>query len=262
MGQPPNDLDAMLRPLQDHEGVTELGPDQERRAARGAERMPLVHRTGAPEHANRWRTILAERCLATMEPAADNAVQQHIGPASYFFLGHPSYPKGAVAFIFANETAGTFVFTPFDTGALNEPLLHPSDDRPWEIADRLGFIDEHTGDGADVQAFTRAYLMEHFADPMDYMRRPQRSLPDVPPYHGLQSDSDDRRAWTIEMRSEAPVDLDANEPPLDGIVVAGRELLADMPSDLLPLVRSIGDEEDVTAGMARTIMETWVEPET
>lgn len=92
-------------------------------------------------------------------------------------------------------------------------------------------------------AFSAEYVAAHFENATDYLIRPQRSIPDYPTYHGLESTSGDRRAWSIEVRLHEDLPLDTEH--IEAIVVGQADLFAEFSDDLAELVVVAEDEAEV-----------------
>lgn len=177
-------------------------------AMRLAPQLPWIHRTG---HAGSpgWRAIFQRRRLAAgaMEP---DSLEREIGwdKVVFCFVAAPAYPKGGVALIVHGLDRTDTTFAPFDTGAVAQGgHLIPCDGRPWDRPDRVATLRSHIGVAENLDPFVGELIATHLRDPMDYVRRQQKSLPDFPTFHGLISPCGDRRAWTVEVQVHADVPL-------------------------------------------------------
>lgn len=205
-----------------------------------ASRFPLVHRTGSAN----IRTVLAERRLTAGEPCTEREIRCGIPSAAYFFLGCAAYPEGSVAFLahssLLNRARATF--TPFDTGSL-EKYARVRDQARWEALDKDDFLAAHLGQGCEAIIFAGDYVAAHFKSPADYVRRPQRSEPDFPTYHGLESTSGDRRAWSIEIQLHDDLPIDTAH--IAAIVVGQHDRGLDIPDELFGKVISAESDDDI-----------------
>jgi len=219
-------------------------------------KLPLVHRTGKLG-AGSWKAIVREGVLRAGD--AGTELERALGyeRAVYFFLGCAAYPAGTVAFLLdaAALPAGS-TFTPFDSGSLEKGFAVPADATrwaTWDPASQRSVFEEHLGAGSDAPAFAASYVTAHFRAPLDYVRRPQQSVPDYPPYHGLRSTSGDRRAWSIEVRIHEDVDI-SSAGALAGIVLERHQMLAHLPDHVAAEVTVAGEEEDMTGEVVRRIL--------
>ncbi|MDI7267309.1 MAG: hypothetical protein QME96_04880 [Myxococcota bacterium] len=227
-------------------------------AARLVARLPVVHRTakpakGAPDDREaRWTDIFAEQRIEAGEVKTAAERENGFHRAVYLFFGCGPFPERPVAIILPAEPFldATVTFTPFDSGALDDPpLLIPVEETaPWAAADRARFLGEHLGSGADLRAFAGPCLAAHFRDPLDYVRRPQQEQPDFPPYHGLH---DDRRSWTLEMQVHDDVDLGAASPLR--VVVRDESLFMDLKPFYFDPVRVAGGDVDRDDGVGAAV---------
>jgi hypothetical protein len=206
-----------------------------------ARAFPLVHR--APGAA--VKNIFSDGHLRAKEPCTPREVECGVERATYFFLGCAAYPEGPVAFLAFGSVLDRFVasYTPFDSGSLSE-YARPRDPlAPWDEPEKRAFLESHLGDGTDAVAFSAQYLAAHFHDGVDYVLRSQCSAPDYPTYHGLESTSGDRRAWSIEVRLHQDLPLDTEH--IEAIVVGQADLLAEVPDDLTATLIVAEDEAEV-----------------
>lgn len=236
-------LGEMLKTLT---AVVEADPTRSRRASqcrtsagRVARQMPLVRRIAGPVRGSRpvaqtWMGAIDEHALEPVGPATDIEAAIGVPPSVYFFLGAAAYPAGDIAILCVSRVteARSSSFWPFDTGAIAKEYVRPSGAGSWSASDREACLATYWGSGNDLVDFATEYLAAHFAEPLDYVRAPQQSNPNDPPYHGLVSTSGDRRAWTLEVQVHARVSLAAPQGFLHAIVLKRHHLLADLPDDL------------------------------
>lgn len=228
------------------------------KASEVARRLPLVHRTYKPGSEVPWRELLeARRFVAGPPCTGDRERTAGIPRAAYFFLGCGAYPDGLVGFVLdaATVVGRPASFTPFDSGSI-EKYAVPADPmrRPdWNDAAKGRFLTEHTGHGGDVAAFAGPFLAAHFRDPMTYVRLGQTSVPEFQAYHGLESTSGDRRAWTVEVQAHEDVPFGVGDATVKEIIVARSALLEDLPEDLKRLARVADPEDEVLESLARRI---------
>lgn len=227
------ELEALLEELD-----RVVSADDERRAAAQAGRataerlaplLPLVHRTGKRGTASAAR-ILAEGRLRAEPVKTEGERELGLDQAVYLFLGYPAYPHGRIAFVVRSQalpSGGTF--SPFDSGALEGGWLEPASGPFTDAATRAACLAQYTGAREVLEGFTGPYLAAHFRDARDYVRVSSPGLPDFPPYHGLRSTTGDRRAWTIEVRASADVDLLPSPDLLEEIAIDGVDLLEQVP---------------------------------
>jgi len=241
-------LDAMCDPLRTR-FTTE--PDRQQQAQRLTERFPLVHRTsGGPS----LTTILGQGQLRAAPPCTPRETDCGIPKALYFFLGCPAYPEGVIALLMFNRVleAANASYTPFDTGSLDKYARPRDPSSPWEDDDRREFLATYIGHGADAVGFAAEYVAAHFIDACEYVRRPQLSLPDTPVYHGLESTSGDRRAWSIEVQLHDDVVLD--EQHVEYLVLGPQDLFVDVPDDLTSKVVVAEDEGALASTISKLIL--------
>jgi hypothetical protein len=194
-------------------------------------KLPLVHRTGKKGGAPLADVLVSGRLSAGSAPT-DQERDLGLSPSTYFFLGSGAYPHGNAALLLETEEIVDCVgqFSPFDSGALGTPPhLEPAATSRipgWSSQSvRTDKLRRHTGDARDLHKFASAYIPAHFRDPLDYARR-NRGKPDWPTYHGLESPTDDARAWTIEVRAAKPILLSPATP----LLLADVDLLAGLPA--------------------------------
>lgn len=250
-------LDTMLARLQ---VVIDAEPNRagcagrcQQRADHLSHRLPLVHRTALP-NGPVLADILADGALRAREPCTAREVTCGVPRALYFFLGCAAYPEGAAAFLARNAVLSRLPasFTPFDTGSL-EKYARPRGDAPWEADDKGAFLAAYLAEGTVALGFCRAYVAAHFEDADDYVRRPQRSEPDHPTYHGLTSDSRDRRAWSVEVQLHADLPLDADH--VEAVVLGEPDVAVDLPDDLVGVAVIVENPGEIAAAIHRLILE-------
>ena len=222
---------------------------------RGASRWQLSAR--APQRHAAWpnlESILAERSLLAGDPCTEREVNCGISRALYFFLGCAAYPEGVVAFVVGNRILNQLAssYTPFDSGSLSSHARPSDPSMPWEDEDKRDFLEAHLGHGADAIQFSSVFVDAHFRDARDYVQLPQISSPDRPPYHGLESTSGDRRAWSIEIQLHE--DLELSEENVAHVVLGQHDLLADVPDELIASVVVAEDEGQLVPTLHRLII--------
>ena len=215
--------------------------------------LPLTHRTvtsGGPT----LLEILESKSLLATRPCTEREVECGIDRAVYFFLGCAAYPDGAVTFLVAQDVLQRVrgSFSPFDSGSLSDHARPSDPGAGWDEADKQAFLALHLGPGTDAVSFCGTYMAAHFHDPTDYVRFGQQSVPDFPAYHGLASGCEDRRAWSIEVRLHADVEL--NDENTEAIVIGSSDLLVDFDDDLFGKVVVAEDEGSITSMVQRMIV--------
>jgi hypothetical protein len=220
-------------------------------AAALARRLPLVHRTRGAN----LSAMLADARLTARDPCTEHERDCGIARALYFFLGCIAYPEGTVAFVVANHILNhaAATYTPFDTGALVKHARPRDPTAPWAEQDKRPFLEAHLGRGPDALDFAAEYIAGHFHRAADYTSRPQQSAPDFPAYHGLESASGDRRAWSLEVQLHE--DLSLVPGNIDALVLADHDLLADIPDDLKQTTLVAEDEGSLVAMVQQLIAE-------
>jgi hypothetical protein len=257
-------LDALLRDLaevvaRDSDRQLHSAACQHRSESISA-RLPLVRRLRPPHDANGkstpWIVAVANRELVPAPPCTKLEERAGISGSIYFFLGASAFPKGDVAMVFNARLVRSVLcsFWPFDTGALSEYLSR----RDGEQLDPEQTFQAFWGAGAAMGPFAAAFLAAHFRDPVDYARRGQKSEPDFAVYHGLVSDDDDRRAWTIEVQAHEPVSLAKESGYLEVIILQRPQLLAELPDDLAEFGKikskvDIGVREEIEQFLVREV---------
>lgn len=225
--------------------------------------LPLVHRTGRPNSVGPWHEILRSGTLRT-SPPTDGECACGMAPAVYFFVGCAAYPKGNVAFVLEQSSAGPgeATFSPFDSGALAGEYLRPvSAEVPWSLEDRAALLQRFCGDLTAVNVFAPYYIAAHFREARTYVTLAQRSSRDFALYHGLSSTTEDRRASTIEARVHHDVLLDPKSNDIRAIVLANRALIDDIPDEFVShvlLASADSDSEsdgDLAASVAKLILD-------
>jgi hypothetical protein len=166
-------------------------------------------------------------------------------------------PDGLVGFVLDAPSVLTrpASYTPFDSGAIEKYAVPaaPALAAAWDGPAKDRFLAEHAGMGRELVAFSGPYLASLFHEPLTYVRGGQRSNPDFPAYHGLQSTSGDRRAWTMEVQVHENVAFGAGGATLIEIVAARPALVEDMPDDLVGLTRVASPENEVLESIAEGI---------
>lgn len=172
-----------------------------------APRLPLCHRTRIEQ----IRRLRSRRELRR-ENRDDRflADRRFLGEDvhAYFFLGAGPFPDRPVALLFRPSAVPRGAFSPFDTGGLRDGWIVRRDAPGLVLdeADARSLVREFSGASADMSGFASRYLGAHFRAPLDYVSRTQEDAPpDFPTFHGLVSRTNDRRAWTIEVRAHDPV---------------------------------------------------------
>lgn len=174
------------------------------------ERLPLVHRAGKARSGRRWTEAFIEQRL---QGAPGTDCEQAVGwqKAVYFFVGCGPYPDADLVGIVLEHSAienRPHTATPLDSGALCKGFLVRGDDE-IPSGDRCALLAEHTlAAGERVAPFAGCYVRSLFDDPQNYVRSPQRSVPQYAPYHRLSSRTSDRRAWSLEVQCYDDVSLD------------------------------------------------------
>lgn len=211
--------------------------------------LPLVHRTGRPDQSEHWTNILKNRMLRVSDQLSQEEEACGWGRAAYFFLGSAAYPKGNVAFVLGRGIVDALraMFTPFDTGALSRGFLSPRFGGAWTLEDRTERLRRYTGDFKPIDTFAATYIAAHFKKPESYTLAEQHSAPDFGIYHELYSPTNDRRAWTIEVRVHGNVSLVPDNPEIEAIILSNKAYEADIPDDFcgaLVIADSDGEGED------------------
>jgi hypothetical protein len=235
------------------EGSSEMRGDHARQLSKS---LLLVHRS-VTARGPTLASILDDRYLRVKKPpCTPRELQCGVPQALYFFLGCAAFPEGVVAFLVPSRVLdqSNASYTPFDTGSLDRYARPRDPVRTWEDADRLEFLAAHLGHGADAVNFAAEYVAAHFASATDYVCRPQVSEPDRPVYHGLESTSGDRRAWSIEIQLHEDLPLDAEH--VDKLVLGQHDLLADIPDHLTAKVVVAEDAGAVASTIHRLIIST------
>lgn len=205
-------------------------------AQRMARQAPFVHRfgkAGGPP----WRDVFFRGELTAGIPCTDCERQAGVARTVYFFLASGAYARGSIAVIVEHSFAlgNLATATAFDSGACADHAANWLDcsSAPFTSAgDRCAFIASNKLDQAhsDLHEFIEPFLVAHFDDPVDYIRRSQKSVPDRPVYHGLQSPTRDRRAWTIELQRQTSLSIAPDPVRILRIVLADRDLFTAIPA--------------------------------
>ena len=251
----------MARPLSELLSALEevVGKDATRRvqaragaasAAALAPSMSWVHRTGK---SGDWRSVLEARQLGAQRVDTPFETARSLDRAVYFFVGACAYPRGIVALLVSPRAASAApsTFTPYDSGALKAHLLPQDSAAPWDDEAKTRHMAAHLGDTADMAGFLGPYLAGHFRDPLDYVRRPQKSAPDFPAYHGLVDA--DRRSWTIEVRVHGDVKIAPDGLTVEEIWLDNQDLWDDLPDDFKRLARVPPEGQRLEVAVARRI---------
>lgn len=214
-----------------------------------APHLPWMHRTG---RSATWRKLFT---TGRLDPSAVNPHEALDGRSQsvYFFVGACAFPKGNIVLVFHSTHADWLpraTFTPFDTGSLAgfaviDPA-HPahSSYAPWTTTHQCGYLQDHAGNASALPEYLPTYLACHFRHPADYVTRPQISTPDIPPYHGLQSTSGDRRAWTVEVQLHGDSGAILDSESLLEIVVLGKDRFDALPATFKAMARLIEEDDN------------------
>lgn len=232
-------LAAVVEPLQARYGalLNPPAPAPHAAAQRVARRAPFVHRLGKPGGPP-WRQVFDGRELTASAPCTDCEKAAGVTHVVYFFLASGAYARGSIALIADNAFVlnAPSTATAFDSGACadhTKKWLDRTSDAFASENDRCTFIATNKLANArtDLYGFAEPFLVAHFDEPVDYVRRAQHSLPDRPAYHGLESPSRDRRAWTIELQRHASLPLPPDSTRILRIVLADRDLFTAIPAE-------------------------------
>jgi len=220
--------------------------------------LPLVHRTCKDGDESKWHEVLATRRFEAREPCTgDREKAAGIPRAAYFFLGCGAYPDGLVGFVLdaAAVLRRPASYTPFDSGSIEKYAVpaDPMKEAAWDGAAKDRFLADHVGVGVQVAAFAGTYLAAHFRDPLTYVRMGQRGRPEFDAYHGLQSTSGDRRAWTIEVQAHEDVPFPEGSDIVTEIVAARQTLVEELPDDLVAIARVARATDEVLESLAEGI---------
>lgn len=232
-------LAAVIAPLQARYGrlLSPPAPVSYTAAQRVARRAPFVHRlgkVGGPP----WRQVFDGRELTASAPCTTCEKATGVTHVVYFFLASGAYARGSIALItdHAFVLSAPSTATAFDSGACADHAKKWLDrtSAPFSSEDeRCSFMaanklaDAHI----DLSRFVEPFLVAHFDDPVEYIRRPQNSSPDRPAYHELESPFRDRRAWTIELQRHASLPLPPDPSRILRIVLADRDLFTAIPPE-------------------------------
>lgn len=254
----PRDCDQLLAALR---AACAADPDRETcrvaastAAQQLAPRLPWMHRTGRPATTS-WRTIFTTGRLA---PSDVNPHEAGDGRSLsvYFFVGACAFPKGNIVLVFRPTLPDWLpraTFTPFDTGSLAicaaiDPS-HPAYSRyaPWTTPQHCRYLQDHAGAAIELTDYLSLYLASHFRRPSDYVTRPQISMPDLPPYHGLRSSNGDRRTWTVEVQLHGDTGATLDSETLLEIVVLGKDRFDALPATFKGMARLIEEDDSAHA---------------
>lgn len=201
-----------------------------------ASAIPLVHRTGKNGSASRL-SIFANQTIAAGVPCTECEKDAGVTAAVYAFWGAGCYPHGNYALLISPSTFDVLpsTATPFDSGACAKGHLERRGEALDSPAERCRHLAHFTLSLKAIGIVTLGPEMAcaHFENPWDYFRSEQNAPTDHETFHGLESPTNDRRAWTVELQCHADVPV----PPssLQGVIVAGRDLLADLPTSYLEI---------------------------
>lgn len=224
------------------------------RASELASRLPLVHRTG--QDGRRWSSIFRSSRLSGADPGTRwERKELGVDKATYFFWGCGAYPKGTVALLLEGMPLDVrCTATPFDSGGC-ERGYYLQAELPLSDAERRATLDRFTlEDGARVSEYGAHYIADLFDDPLDYVRLPQHSRPPRLPVHELSSPTDDRRAWTIEVRFHG--DVPVTPERLRKLILRRRNQLRELPPRYrrIAVVSSSESEEDFGREIAEQVL--------
>lgn len=232
-------LATVVAPLQARYGglLASFAPVPQAAAQRVARRAPFVHRLGK-DGGPPWRQVFGGRELSASAPCTDCERAAGGMRVVYFFLASGAYARGSIALIADNAFAlsAPSTATAFDSGACADHAQKWLDRSGAAFAsesERCTFIAANKLANAhiDLYEFVESFLVAHFDEPVDYVRREQHSVPDRPVYHDLASPSQDRRAWTIELQRHASLPLPSDSECILRIVLADRDLFMAIPSE-------------------------------
>lgn len=262
---PPRDCDHLLAEIE-RLCATDLSREACRVAAFAAARrlaphLPWMHRTGRPYSgpagaagpATSWRTIFATGRLAPSEVKTHEALDGR-SASVYFFVGACAFPKGNIVLICQPTRPDWLLratFTPFDTGALaGHAGLDPATPvhdlyAPWTTPEHCRYLQNYSGSAPALDAYLPVYLATHFRQPRDYVTRPQVSVPDIAPYHGLRSASGDRRTWTVEVQLHGDAGATLDDETLLEIFVLGKDRFDALPATFKGLARLLEEDDGV-----------------
>jgi hypothetical protein len=244
----PRPVDEMIGELRNRWDSASRDTSTLTRASDLASRLPLVHRTGRA--GQRWQSIFLDARLTGGAPGTQwERDVLGVDKATYFFWGCGAYPHGSVALLLESvPSESRCMATPFDTGGCEGGFFIRAG-RALSEAESRSTLDRFTlDDGARVAEYGAHYITDLFDEPLEYVRRGQYSRPERPPVHELASPTDDRRAWTIEIR----VDGDVAVPPerLKKVVLRRREQLRELPPRYRRLAAVSSREDDFGQGIA------------
>jgi hypothetical protein len=248
----PRTVDQMLSEVQERLAATDRDGEALARASSVVERLPLVHRTGRRNRP--WRSIFTNARIEAGE-AGTRWERDALGVerVAYLFWGYGAYPHGSVALLLAESPAQPrSTAVPFDTGGCEAghfegPAGALDEQARAETLERYVLVQ-----GERVAEYGARYVADCFDDPADYVRRPQHSLPDRSPVHGLRSMSKDRRAWTIEVQVHG--DISVAPEQLAGVVLRRRGQWRELPTRYRRLARVSSRPDDFGQGIAEVIL--------
>ncbi len=226
-------------------------------------KLPLVHRTVSPDRPQKWKEILASLRIQTSAPSTKREVRLGSSQTAYFFLGHPAWPQGLVAFLLPPHTdlLDRATFTPFDSGGLDKYMVPIDPAAPaLDDAARDALLASHVGTGTDLHEVAGPFIAAHVRDPQRYVSCARYQDPDWPIFHGYRSPSGDRRSWTIEVQAHEDVGLDPLEKRLEGLIVASKSVGLRLDDDVFELCTEVETEDDVAQGVINHILTKLTEP--
>lgn len=228
-------LDTAVQSADDRRASYESTRD---RACTLARRLPLVHRTGNKKD---WQTIFKTHRLTADKVPTEHEQRAGRARSVYFFLGAGAFPHGHVALLLSPgsvlDDADAATFSPYDSGGMEYCVPDARD-----IDAMCKHFQEHAGDAHDVQNFAGPYLAGHFRDPLKYVSASQESSPDFPPFHGLVSRTNDRRAWTIEIQCHDDVVISPDVRVLSALLVVGAHKLFELPDEYIDRASVVPDD--------------------
>lgn len=248
----PRPVDEMIAELRGRWDSASRDATTPTRASDLASRLPLVHRTG--QDGQRWQSIFLEGRLAGVTPGTRwEREMLGVDKAVYFFWGCGAYPKGTVALLLEGVPSGIrCTATPFDTGGCGHGYflragLPLSEDEIELTLDRFTL-----DDGARVSEYGAHYIADLFDDPLDYVRLPQQAPSQYPPIHELASPTDERRAWSIEIRFHGDVPVPPEQ--LRKVVVKGRDRFLELPPHYRRIAAVSSPEDDFDQAIAKQVL--------
>lgn len=228
-----------------------------------ASRLPLVHRTVPADKPDTWQKILGSGRIRAGAPCTTREQRLGATQIAYFFLGHPAWPHGVVAFLLRQhaDILARATFTPFDSGGVEKHMvpLDPAEP-PLDEAARDTFLASHVGAGNDLPGFAGPFIAAHVREPASYVSYSRYQGPDWPIFHGFQSPSLDRRSWTIEVQSHADVSIEPAQERIEALIVAGKGIGLRLDDDIFDLCTEVETEDDVPRAVIDHILTRATEP--